>query len=459
MSLRGRTIRAGAWTLASYSVEVTLRLASNLIMTRLLSPQAFGVVAAALAIVIALQLLSDFGVRTVIIQSPRGDDPSFLRSAWVFQLTRGILLWLLLATICWLLTLDVVRELLSPDSVFSDPAFSAVTLVFGITILLSAMESTAVHLNVRRLNFRPIVIVDLSSRLLTVPVMIIWAYLSPTVWAIVAGALSAAVLRVLLTHIVVPGPRMAIKTQKEHRREIIHFGKWINLSSIATFFGNQSDVILLGTILAGPLLGVYYIAKTLCDTIESLIERLNASMTLSVLGEVIRTNPGELRNRYYRFRLPIEALSALASGFLMTGSDFVFSFLYDQRYAEGGQMLRALSIGLFLAPFPLIRSAFTAIGRADIVAMASIVQAISLVGFFLAGYYLFGPIGAIYGFAASRATVSLMTIVMAWSRGWISPLHELRGVPIYGLGLVLGSVVSSVLGSMSITQLKSVLFH
>src|SRR3979411_542548 len=118
MTLRQRALRAGVWTVASYSVELSTRLLTNLIMTRLLFPDAFGVVAAAMAIIIGLQLLSDFGVRTVIIQSPHGEDNGFLRSAWVFQCSRGVLLWLVLALACALLNLPGVHSTLAPTSVF-----------------------------------------------------------------------------------------------------------------------------------------------------------------------------------------------------------------------------------------------------------------------------------------------------------------------------------------------------
>jgi len=72
MKFRQQILRAGAWTVASHGIDLSTRLLSNLIMTRLLYPDAFGTVAVATALIVGLQLISDFGVRTVIIQSPRG---------------------------------------------------------------------------------------------------------------------------------------------------------------------------------------------------------------------------------------------------------------------------------------------------------------------------------------------------------------------------------------------------
>src|SRR5688572_4183028 len=44
-SLRSRTIRGSAWTMGGYGAGQVLRFASNLILTRLLAPEMFGLMA------------------------------------------------------------------------------------------------------------------------------------------------------------------------------------------------------------------------------------------------------------------------------------------------------------------------------------------------------------------------------------------------------------------------------
>jgi O-antigen/teichoic acid export membrane protein len=455
MTLRQRVLRAGAWTVASYGVELSTRFLNSLILTRLLFPDAFGLISAGGALMIGLQLLSDFGVRTVIIQSPHGEDSPFLRSAWTFQCYRGILLWLLLVIACALLYLPDIHSLIPAASVFANPSFPAITAVMGLNLVLSGLESTTIALNMRRLNFRPLALLDLFTRLVPVLIMIAWAYAFPSVWSIVGGGLAGGVLRLLLSHLVLPGPRMGLSWQSEHIKEIVAFGKWINLSSVATFIGSQSDVIILGLLLSGQMLGIYYIAKTLSDAIESLLERVNGAMTLSVLGEVIRKNPENLKDRYYRFRMPIELVSAGSAGLLFSAGDLIVNILYDPRYSDAGLMLRILSFGLLIYPFQLIRSAFTAVARTNIVAWVSIIQAVSLVACLSLGYYICGALGAVAGIAGSRLFPSLAMLVLAHGAKWISPLRELRWIPTYALGVILGRVATHVLpySLLSIRQL------
>ena len=70
-----------------------IRFGSNLVMTRLLMPEAFGVMSIATTVMVGLAMFSDLGLRQFIVQSSRGNDPSYLNTAWAIQILRGALLW------------------------------------------------------------------------------------------------------------------------------------------------------------------------------------------------------------------------------------------------------------------------------------------------------------------------------------------------------------------------------
>ncbi len=441
MNLKKRILNASAWTLGSYGAENILRLASSLVLSRLLFPEAFGLVSASGSIIVAIGLFSDLGIRAVIIQSPRGDTVDFLRTAWVFQLLRGMLLWLVLTLICSAISLPVVRNALPQGSAFASDLFPAVTVTLGFGLVLAGFESTAILLNVRQMRFRPFAVIDIATKIVAIAVMIGWAIEFRNVWALVAGNLFSGVLRVILSHTAVPGPRMAWNWNKDDFREIIHFGKWITVSSIATFFASQCDIVILGMLLSGSVLGVYSIARTLIGAAEGFVERINSSLALSVLGEVLRENPAELRSKYYRFRFPIEATSALSAGLIFATGPQIVGTLYDPRYSEAGTMLQLLAIGFALYPFQLIRSAFTAIGQTHTVAAVSIVQSISLVSFLILGYLGFCVLGAVAGIAMSRLVPSLVFLVLAHRLRWFSFWHEIRSLPIFALGFLAGEMV------------------
>ena len=216
-------------------------------MIRLLFPEAYGLVAAASAPIVGLTLISDFGIHALIVQSPRGDQDDFLRSAWVFQFWRGIVIWLVLALFCALISIPLIHGLFPTDSVYADRSYPLITAVMGLNVVLGGAELTAIYFNARHLNFKPLVLVGIFSRVLPLPIMIVWGLESPSVWPLVGGGLIGGVIRVILSHTVVPGPWMALKRHKDHIEEIVRFGKRIVVSSLASFFTQQATLLFLGS--------------------------------------------------------------------------------------------------------------------------------------------------------------------------------------------------------------------
>ena len=147
---------------------------------------------------------------------------------------------------------------------------------------------------------------------------------------------------------------------------------------------------------------------------------------------MIRKDPRNLRNRYYRFRLPIDLASALLSGVLVTTGSFLVGLLYDVRYSEAGPMLQILAIGMAMYPLQLIRNAFAATGDSRTVAFGTVVQALSLIVCMVIGYVTFGTIGSIAGVAIHRLFPSAVIMLLARKHDWISVWHELRIIPMFG---------------------------
>ena len=174
-----------------------------------------------------------------------------------------------------------------------------------------------------------------------------------------------------------------------------------------------------------------------------------------MLGEVIRKYPQQLRDRYYRFRLPIDLAAGLLSGCFFAAGSFVVSFLYDPRYAQAGLMVQILAIGTLNYPFSIIGNAFTATGDTHINASISALKAVALIGCSVLGYVEFGFLGAIGGVVFHRFVPTMAILFLARQRGWVSFWRELRIVPAFFFGLLLGKGVvltAAILGLENVHQ-------
>jgi len=92
-------IKGAIWTIASYGSSQLIRFASNLILTRLLLPELFGLVGLAYVFITGINLFSDIGLGPSIVQNKRGDDPQFLNTAWTMQVIRSLFIWICLLII------------------------------------------------------------------------------------------------------------------------------------------------------------------------------------------------------------------------------------------------------------------------------------------------------------------------------------------------------------------------
>ena len=131
---RARAMRGSVFTVLNFGGQNALRLASNLVLTRLLFPEAFGLMALVQVMLAGVQMLSDIGIRDKIIQDPKGDEPHVLNTAWVLQIIRGIFLWL------------VVVLLAAPVAGFYEaPELADLLPVAGIAAVAQGLSSTKVY--------------------------------------------------------------------------------------------------------------------------------------------------------------------------------------------------------------------------------------------------------------------------------------------------------------------------
>jgi O-antigen/teichoic acid export membrane protein len=93
-TLRQRAFSAGKWTLLGYGLTQGMRFAGNVVLTRLLFPEAFGLMALAQSVLVGLTMLSDAGTDQFIIQNRQGHIQRFTNVAFTMQSLRGIFIWI-----------------------------------------------------------------------------------------------------------------------------------------------------------------------------------------------------------------------------------------------------------------------------------------------------------------------------------------------------------------------------
>ena len=445
-SIKIRVLHAGAWTLLGYGVGQALRLGSNLIMTRLLVPEMFGVMAIANIILYGLALFSDFGLGQSIIQSRRGEESIFLNTAWVVQILRGAILWLAAVLIALGLYSAGTYHLLPHDSVYAHPSLPVIVLALAFSPLISGFESNKLALARRKLELGAVTRIELASQLTALCSMLGWAMIDRSIWALVTGALVSVGVRVILSHVLLVGPPNALAWDRECFREIIGYGKWIFLSSILGFLLASGDRLMLGGLVDAKTLGLYSIAYLMVSSIQQVMGKLVDNISFPLLSEVIRNNPEDVLSKYYKLRMPVDVVLLLLTGILFFSGHVIIDLLYDGRYTAAGPMLEILSLALFENRFGVTGQFYMARGVPRVL--------IPLIGSRIPPLYILLPIAFnYYGFDGALwviATNAFFSIPVTYYykkiNGILDIRRELMVLPALPAGALIGKGIALLLG-------------
>jgi len=399
LSLRQRALRAGHWTLAGYATSLGIRLASSLVMTRLLVPEMFGVMALVATIANVIWLLSDIGLGQNIIQSRRGAEPAFLDTAWVVQIVRGLLLWGVALLLSAGLHVAALAGMLPADSVYAYPGLPIILAVASFSVVIQSFQSTKTATAYRTFDQKRLTGLELSSQVAGLAVMLAVGVLTRSIWALVAGGMFAALTKTALSHAWLHGPANRFRVEKQALREVFAFGKWVFVSSAVGVLASNGDRLLLGGFVDAQLLGLYAIAALLLGALEAGVLNFFTAVSLPALSEIARKDPSRLREVYRKMRLPADLGLLFVAGGLFAAGRWLIDLLYDPRYAGAGEMLQVLALSLFVARYALAQQAYLALGRPRYLAVIQGVRMVSLFALVPALLYLGGLDAAIWAIA------------------------------------------------------------
>jgi len=425
--------KATLWTLSGYAVSIVLRLGSSLVMTRLLAPEMFGLMALSLAIIQGLAMVSDLGLQQLAVSSKNFDDREFKQTLWTVQFARGGVIFVsMLLVAAGLLVAGYYNG--ASASVYFDPVFPAVLAALAFGPLLASLEPASMLGLARQMKARVMVKLELSVQVFGLLCMIAIANYSPTVWALVGGTLLSAVFRLIVAYCMFPGEWPRFHIAKAPFAEIFRFGKWLTIASALGFTAMSGDRLLLGMLVPAQVLGLYAIAHLLVSAAEQGLNKVINAVAFPVLSDTFRNKPERFRSVYYQLLVPIASLMWFAAFFLFQVAPIVVGLMYDERYAKAAEIFSWLSLLLLSIPARLALQALMTTGDVKSTAMAAAVRTVVSLG----GIWLLYPKFGISGAAIAAVLGSMIIFPLVYK--------QLFAKGILRLELELSPMLAGVLG-------------
>lgn len=386
-----RAVRGGAFALTGHLVVQGMRMGGQIVLTRLIPQEAFGLMAIVYTFRGAIDLFSDIGVGPSIIQNPRGDDPRFLDTAWTVQFSRGIALWLFTGACA-----------LPMAAFYGHPELALLIPVASFSAVVAGVRSTKGYTAERNLDLARLTLIEVLAQIAALSIMVVWALWSPTVWALVAGGLVGATVDVGLGHLILRGYNGRFGLEKAALRALAQFGKWVFLSTVLTFAVNEADRLVFGKMVTLAELGVYNVALTIASIPLSAMHSL-AQKVIFPLFSRVNNNTEQLAKVFGQARRLHLVLSGWALSGFIGGGPAAVSLIYDDRYDSGGWMLQLLAVGFWIStPEATNSSASLAFGQPRWVAFGNFAKLVGMVLLIPLGYIWYGFPGALLAYAASE---------------------------------------------------------
>jgi O-antigen/teichoic acid export membrane protein len=400
-SLGGRAIQSGAWITSGFVLQRALQFGSNLILTRLLFPEAFGTMALATVFLVGLAMFSDIGLRPAVIRDPRGDDPDFLNTAWTLQVIRGLGLFVAGCLLSYPVSL-----------IYGQPILFPLLMALSLTAAISGFQTIGLATAERKLDFLRPTAVAVAGQIIGIIALVALAYYWRSVWALAAGNILGSLATLAVGHLIIREHRHRFALEKEAARSITNFGKWIFVSTIVTFVGGEGLRAIQAGLMTPAEFGVLSIAYTIAAITAELPLKLTGSIGLPALSEAYRTGPERMTEILYKFRKKVIVYSLILSLITVIFSDALVQTLYDKRYHSASHFISIITLSNSISIiFSGYFSALLAIGRSDLNFRFNIILTAFRLIYSIFGFYLFGIMGMIVGVGVAN--------IMLLSTFWI----------------------------------------
>lgn len=385
-SLKIRALKSVGWTTVGYIVSQVLRLISNLALTRVLAPEHFGTMAIVTVFLIGLSMFSDIGIGPNIIQNRRSHEQPFRDAAWTLQVIRGGILWLLCILAGWPLAQFYDNEQL----LWLVPAA-------GLIALIQGFNSTAIYTAEKELGVARLVLSELTAQLVSLVLMLLVAQVWPSIWVLVLGAWTAALIKLTASHLVLPASGNRWNWDIKMFAELANFGKWIFLSTLLSFASNSTASMVLGKFVSMHEVGLFAIAATLAKAVEQAFHQVAHRTLFPLYNKIKSLPPEEIIKKIRIIRLGVMALFMPTLWVLIIFAQSITELLFDFRYHDIAWILRFYAFGLIPTIVSGLGPFYLANGDARMMCIMSGIRFVSYLGAIVVGWYAAGVQGMIAG--------------------------------------------------------------
>lgn len=392
--LKSRIFRGGLWLMAGSGFEQGMRFVRNMVLVRILDPDAFGLMAIVLAVNAAFESFTQVGIKEAIIQNPNGEEDTYLNGAWWLSFIRSL----------GLCALGIVSSTWITN--FYEISNNIIILQFSfLGILFNGAISARTYIAMKKMDYKKWVFITQGGGICGIITAIVLSFTIRNVWALVIGFIVEAGARCFLSFLICPYiPKF--KFAREHLIALFKYARGMFGLPILYFIFVQADVFVIGKLYPKSELGLYSLAISLAQVPSHLITTLINPILMPVFSD--KQDDKAWINQTLIISTKAIALLGIPVGFFVVlyGKDLL-SIAYGAQYASMAVPFAILFITILIRTCSTpIANVYLAIGRPDLHRIFSGLRAILIIILIYPAIKWFGLTGA--------ATAGFLAMVLSY---------------------------------------------
>jgi len=319
------------WSFLAELVSKAISPVVFIVLARLLSPEDFGVMAAALMVIAFSQVFWEAGMGAALIQRQTDVKEAANAAFWI-----NIGLGCIIAAALYVASESIASVF------FQDPRVATVLQVMTLLVMLGAVSSVHTALLQKEMSFKKLFWIRFVTVSLPGIASIPLALNGMGYWALVVGALVGQVAQVLmLWYLSQWRPTWGFNAMVA--KEMAQFGAWVGASGLLAWFYMWADSLIVGMYLGSHELGLYRMGNLFAMMIFAVLLGSIAPVLYSHLSRMGQ-NRQRLRNAIERVIKLIIMVSIPTGLIIYSLSDQIGAVLFGEKWEGVGFVLGVMAL-------------------------------------------------------------------------------------------------------------------
>lgn len=437
--IRKKVASASKWSLLTEIASKLMSPITNMVLARLLTPDAFGMIATITMITSFADLFTDAGFQKYLVQHDFVDDSDYDKSScvafWANFMT-SIFLWLIIVLFRNGLATAVGNE-----------GLGNALAIAAISLPLTSFSSIQNARHKRVFDFQTLFYVRLVAFIIPLIITIPLAFAMHSYWALVIGNICVnASNAIILTIRSKWKPKFYFKFSK--LKEMLNFSLWTLLEQLLGWANLNVGIFIVGTFISSYYLGMYKTSMSSVNQVMEIAVNALSPVLLSTLSR-LKDDRNKFNSFFFSFEEKIGLIVIPLGAGIFIYRDLFTSILLGNQWAEAANFigLWACMRALLIVFGKFSMEVLVSLGKPKFSVLTQFLELLCLIPVLL----VTAPMGYSYLYIA-RSFIILWSIftklIILWKFAGISPIKIYKRVEPFLIATIIMAVCGELFNIM-----------